>query len=362
MTTDELILEKRGRAGLITLHRPKALNALTHAMVRGMRRALEDWARDPAVSRVVVMGAGDKAFCAGGDIRSLMELGQAGRRDEALAFWREEYELNVLIKHYPKPYVALVDGIVMGGGVGVSIHGSHVVAGPKLAFAMPEVGIGFFPDVGGTYFLPRMPGRIGIYLALTGARLRQADALAVGLATHAVGPDVMPALADALGQHGSVDDVLAGFATAPGLAGIAGHRGSIDRCFKFDTVEAILAALDKDAAAGDSWCADQARAIRAKSPTSLKIALAQVRRGKTMGFVEAMRAEMRIVSRVGLSAEFHEGVRAVIVDKDNAPKWSPSRLDAVKTADVEACFAPFDGPDLAIPPLVAAAVTEGNRS
>src|SRR5215213_9905276 len=187
--TAEIICETKGGAGLMTLNRPQALNALTLEMVRAMRRALDQWADDPQVTRVVVTGAGERAFCAGGDIRRLYDLGRAGRRDEALGFWREEYALNILIKRYPKPYVALVDGLVMGGGVGVSLHGSHRIAGDRYAFAMPEVGIGFFPDVGATYALPRLPGRMGLYLALTGERARAADALWLGLATHAAPSD-----------------------------------------------------------------------------------------------------------------------------------------------------------------------------
>src|SRR3712207_4466389 len=201
----EAICEMQGRAGVITLNRPAALNALTLTMTREMRRALDSWAKDPDVTRVVVQGAGGKAFCAGGDIRRLTELLKAGRKDEALAFWREEYQLNVVIKRYPKPYVSLIDGIVMGGGVGVSLHGSHRVAGERYLFAMPEVGIGFFPDVGATYALPRLPGQTGLYLALTGERVKRADAVMLGLATHAVASGGVEGLRAALiggGQGG----------------------------------------------------------------------------------------------------------------------------------------------------------------
>src|SRR5918994_3966155 len=194
----EILCERRGEAGLITLDRPKALNALTLRMVRALRRSLDAWEADPAVTRVVIAGSGERAFCAGGDIRQLYDLGRGGRVEEALAFWREEYELNIRIKRYPKPFVALIDGIVMGGGVGVSLHGSHRVAGDRYSFAMPEVAIGFFPDVGATYALPRLPGRTGTYFALTGERLRAADALALGLATHAVPSTDHPALLEAL--------------------------------------------------------------------------------------------------------------------------------------------------------------------
>src|SRR5207253_7182759 len=179
-STPEILFERRGAAGIITLNRPKALNAVTHDMVRALTRQLTEWQHDGAVTRVVITAAGERAFSAGGDIRALYELGRAGRQAEALTFWREEYPLNAMIKRYPKPYVALIDGIVMGGGVGVSVHGSQRVAGDRYTFAMPEVGIGFFPDVGATYALPRLPGKIGLFLALTGERMRAADALAFG--------------------------------------------------------------------------------------------------------------------------------------------------------------------------------------
>ena len=174
----EVLCERRGAAGMIVLNRPRALNAVTHGMVRAIASALDAWEKDPAVTRVVVTGAGDRAFCAGGDIRQLYELGRSGRHAETLAFWREEYILNARIKRYSKHYVAIVDGIVMGGGVGLSLHGSHRIAGDRYLFAMPEVGIGFFPDVGATYALPRLPGQAGLWLGLTGARIRRADAVA----------------------------------------------------------------------------------------------------------------------------------------------------------------------------------------
>src|SRR3954467_3819451 len=186
MESSDIVFERRGAAGIVTLNRPKALNAVTHEMVRALARQLRAWESDVAVTRVIIRAAGTRAFSAGGDIRALYELGRAGRQAEALTFWRDEYPLNALIKRYPKPYIALIDGIVMGGGVGVSVHGSHRVAGDRFLFAMPEVGIGFFPDVGGTWFLPRMPGELGTYCALTGERLKNADAVPFGIATHYV--------------------------------------------------------------------------------------------------------------------------------------------------------------------------------
>src|SRR4051794_40371956 len=212
----EILFERGGAAGIVTLNRTSALNAVTHEMVRALARQLEAWAIDNAVTRVVITAAGERAFSAGGDIRALYELGRAGRQAEMLTFWRDEYPLNAMIKRYPKPYVALIDGIVMGGGVGISIHGSHRVAGDRFAFAMPEVGIGFFPDVGETWFLPRLTGELGTWCALTGDRLKTADAVAAGIATHHVRSERFPDLLDALCGNVSVDAVLGAFAEPAG--------------------------------------------------------------------------------------------------------------------------------------------------
>ena len=336
--TAEIICEQDGAAGLITLNRPQALNALTLDMVRAMRRALDAWADDPHVTRVVVTGAGERAFCAGGDIRHLYELGQAGRRDEALGFWREEYALNVRIKGYPKPYVSLIDGLVMGGGVGVSLHGSHRVAGDRYAFAMPEVGIGFFPDVGATWALPRLPGKAGLYLALTGERVRAADALALGLATHAVPSSAFDDVRAALTAGEPVDAVLASAARDPGEAFLGRERDIVDSCFAGESVEAVLSRLDEAATDGSAFAAKTAATIRAKSPTSLCIAFEQMRRGGALDFEEAMRTEYRIVSRVVEGHDFYEGVRAAVIDKDGAPNWRPPTLAGVTKADVRRHF------------------------
>lgn len=337
--TDELICERQGAAGMVTLNRPRALNALTHGMVHALARALDAWERDPAVTRVVIRGAGDRAFCAGGDIRQLYELGVAGRQDEALPFWRDEYLLNARIRAYPKPYVALIDGIVMGGGVGVSLHGSHRVAGGRYLFAMPEVGIGFFPDVGATFVLPRLPGAVGAYIALTGDRLKQADAVAAGLADAAVPSGRMAELTEALIAGADVDSAISAASADPGLSPLMAERALIDRCFAAPTVLEILAALEREAAAGSAFAARTAEMMRAKSPMSLCIALEQMRCGAALTFAEAMRTEFRIVSRLVHDPDFYEGVRAVIVDKDNAPRWSPATLAEVPPAAVAAHFA-----------------------
>lgn len=335
----EIICERRGEAGLIVLNRPQALNAITLEMVRSMRGALDSWASDPQVTRIVLTGAGERAFCAGGDIRQLYELGRGGRHEEALTFWREEYALNALIKTYPKPYLSLIDGIVMGGGVGVSLHGRHRVAGERYLFAMPEVSIGFFPDVGASYALARLPDETGTYLALTGERLRTADALALGLATHAVPSEALPALREALVAGEAVDPLLERNAFDPGPPPLAPHREVIATCFAHRSVPAILEALEEAGEAGSEFAAKTAAALRAKSPTSLAIALEQVRRGRDMTFEEAMAMEFRIVARIIEGHDFYEGVRATLIDKDGRPEWRPSTLDAVTPEAVEGYFA-----------------------
>jgi enoyl-CoA hydratase len=345
----EILIDRRGTAGIVTLNRPAALNAVTLGMVRTLRDALERWRHDGAVSRVVVTAAGERAFSAGGDIRRIYDLGRAGRQDEALTFWREEYALNAAIKHYPKPYVTLIDGIVMGGGVGLSVHGSHRVAGDRFLFAMPEVGIGFFPDVGGTWFLPRLPGELGAWCALTGERLKAADAVASGVATHRVASARFPDLAAALCSGVAVDAILAAFAEPAGEGPMTALRPAIDRLFAANSVEAILAALDgasqegasQEAASEDVWTRTTAATIRGKAPTSLKITLAQIRRGREWSFDQCMRAELRIASRAVYGEDFYEGIRAVIVDKDNAPRWRPATLAEVTDADVDGYFGPI---------------------
>jgi enoyl-CoA hydratase len=350
--TSEILFEKRGAAGVVILNRPQALNAVTHEMVLALSAQLKVWADDDSITRVVVTAAGERAFSAGGDIRHLYDLGVASRQAEALLFWRDEYPLNVLIKSYRKPYVALIDGIVMGGGVGVSIHGSHRVAGDRFSFAMPEVGIGFFPDVGATWMLPRLPGELGTYCALTGERLNATDGVAAGVATHRIPSALFPDLLEGLMGTVSVDATLAAFAEPAGEGPVMARRATIDRLFAHDRVEDILAALDGEAAGGGTdaeWAAKTAATIRTKSPLSLKIALQQMRRGRGWDFETCMRAEFRIVSRIIEGHDFYEGVRAVIVDKDNKPHWNPATLDAVSEEDIARHFAPRPDYELNLP-------------
>jgi enoyl-CoA hydratase len=342
-----------GGLGRILLNRPKALNALTHDMCVAMHATMRAWARDPAVSALLIEGAGDRAFCAGGDIRKLYDEGRAGGAYPKL-FYGDEYRLNAAVHHFPKPYVAFIDGIVMGGGVGVSINGSHRVVTEATTFAMPETGIGLFPDVGGSYFLARCPGAIGAFLGLTGTRLKAADALYAGLADHYVPQAKLGRLVDALataadsdgdsdGDGDSVNRIIADFAEDAGSPSLAAHRDAIDRCVAGATVEEVCAAL---AAEGTDWADKQQATIAAKSPTSLKVALKQIHNGRERSFKDCMAMEWRIVNRVIAGHDFYEGTRAVIIDKDQSPAWSPASLAGVAKADVEAYFAPLDDGDL----------------
>ena len=342
MSEPHILFERRGAIGLVTLNRPQALNALTHGMCIGMKAQLEAWKDDDAVKTVVVQGAGERAFCAGGDIRSLYESGKAGT-PYARAFYRDEYLLNATIKRYRKPYVALIRGIVMGGGVGVSVHGSHRIADESTTFAMPETGIGLFPDVGGSYFLPRCPGAIGMYLALTGTRLKSADARAAGVATHFVPAAQRDALVARLSNGEDVDAALLGLAADPGSPPLSEDRARIDAAFSKESVAAILAALDTDAGA---WAQKAAAAIRTKSPTSTRLAFRQLREGARLDFEDCMRMEFRMVNRIIAGHDFYEGVRATIIDKDNSPKWAPASLAEVTDAAVDAYFAPLGSGEL----------------
>ena len=305
-------------------------------MARRLDAQLQEWADDDRVRQVVVEGAGDRAFCAGGDVRDLYEAVARPGDPLIAAFYRGEYTLNNRIKGYGKPYVALIDGVVMGGGVGVAIHGSHRVVTENALFAMPETGIGLFPDVGGTWFLPRMPGEIGLYLGLTGARLRAADTLYCGVATHYI------PRARLAGMDGSAD-ALERLADDPGEPPLAGQRESIDRCFAGDSVDAIIAVLRSE---GDEWADKTLAVLATKSPTSLKVAFRQIREGASLDFAAAMRLEYRLAQRFCAGHDFREGVRAVIIEKDQKPQWQPPDLDAVSESDVDAYFAPLDGGDL----------------
>ncbi len=338
MAEPEIICARRGASGTVFLNRPQALNAITLNMVRELTRALDAWQDDAAIKHVVVTAAESKAFSAGGYIRLLYEQGRAGDHAAQLDFWREEYRLNRRIRLYPKPYVALVHGIVMGGGVGVSLHGSHRIAGDKFSFAMPEVGIGFFPDVGATYFLPRLPGKSGMYLALTGLRANAADAVQLGLASAYVPSTRFRDLAQALSDGEPADAAVARLRGDIAAGPIIANRALIDRCFSAASPRDILARLDAEAS---NFAHEAAKAMRAKAPLSLQIAYRQMSGGAKLSIDQAMQTEFRIVSRVCRGTDFYEGIRATILDKDFAPRWSHARLENVSSAEADEYFAPL---------------------
>ncbi len=331
----EILFEERGPIGLITLNRPKVLNALTYNMVKQLHPQLERWAKETSITAVVIQAAGEKAFCAGGDIRALHDWGKAGS-PEVINFYRDEYRLNRYIQSYPKPYVALMSGINMGGGVGVSVNGSHRVASERLTFAMPETGIGLFPDVGGTYFLPRCPGEVGMYLGLTGARLKVADAVYAGIADAFVPADQHGALLDRLVAGEAVDAAIAAEKQATDAAPLADLQSQIDAVFSAGSVDEILERLDAD---GSEWATTTAKTIRSKSPLSTRVTFDQIRAGADLDFADCMSLEFRLTNRFMAAPDFYEGVRAVVIDKDQAPKWQPGSLDVVTDEQVAGYFA-----------------------
>ncbi len=336
-STDEIRFERRGRAGVVVLDRPKALNALTLPMVRAMYAQLADWATDAAIAHVVLTSNSEKAFCAGGDIRRIHEMGTA-KEPGLTDFFHDEYLLNTQIHRYPKPFTSLIDGICMGGGVGLSAHAPYRVGSEKTLFAMPEVGIGFFPDVGGTHMLARFPGQTGAHVAMTGGRLKTADCLYVGFLTHVVPSAKMTELLEALTGVDDPAPVLARFHEDPGTAPLAARREAIDRLFTGDDAAAILARLTAEEGADTEWAKATAAEISSKSPTSVAIALHQVRIGGSLSFEDCMRTEFRIVSHILAGNDFYEGVRSVLIDRDGKPIWRPATFAELDRAAVLAHF------------------------
>ena len=346
MTDQPVLIDVRGGIGHITLNRPKALHALNLPMCETILAALRDWADDPNVHIVLVDHAqGTRGFCAGGDIAMLAASGKGDGR-EARSFFAEEYRMNAAIEAFPKPYLAIMDGVTMGGGVGLSVHGSFRLATERTLFAMPETGIGLFPDVGGGWFLPRLRGELGTWLALTGARLKGPDVVAAGVATHFLPSELVAnlkrQLAEAdfsLGAAEMLGEILSRLTHKVTSASFAEHVPIIDRCFKFDSAEEIIAALEAER---DEWADQQIAILREKSPETVKVALRQLREGaRCETFEENMAMEYRIGWRKVMSADFLEGVRAVIIDKDNSPNWSASRLEDVSDKQVSRYFDPL---------------------
>lgn len=348
----EIRFERRGPLGIVILDRPQALNALTWGMVRELSRWLAIWHDDPKIAAVLVKAAPGRAFCAGGDIRAVTNLVRQAGIAAAIPFFREEYRLNWRIHTFPKPYVSLLDGITLGGGVGISVHGGFRVVTENTLLAMPETGIGFFPDVGATWFLSRCPGELGMYLGLTGARLNGPDCRYAGLATHAV-PSArleeieatLPEKLESGDPHAVVTAALAAVEGDIGSCGLSSLRERIDRCFDGESVSDIV---DRLAAEPSGFGAEQLRILAAMSPLAVQVTFMQLRRGGSLSIENAMRLEYRIAHRMLAQHDFMEGVRALLVDKDKQPQWRYKDLDSVPTDEIEECMAPLTTGDLAL--------------
>lgn len=346
-SSPEVLFERRGRLGVVTLNRPRSVNALTAGMAAAMLDQLTLWSEDDAVATVLVHGAGDRGLCAGGDIvaiyRDMLDGGSA-----TADFWATEYRLNALISAFPKPYVAFMDGLVLGGGVGISAHGSVRIVTERTRTGMPETTIGFVPDVGGTLLLARAPGESGTHAALTGAHLTGADALFLGLADHYVQSARLPELAAAL-ENEPADAAVARFREHAPPAALAAQRGWIDFCYSGDDAEEILRRLRSFDGAGPEP-AEAADTIGAKSPTAVKVTLESLRRVRGLSLEEALEQEYRVGLRCLAGPDFREGIRAQVVDKDRTPRWQPATLADVSRDDVEGFFAPLGGRELQLAP------------
>ena len=353
MAAEDIRIERRGGLGLVALNRPQALNTLSLAMYRIFDPQLVAWGGDPDIHAVAVKGDGGRSFCAGGDVRAIYDArrGAVGDGDYKTDFFREEYSLIARVHRFPKPYVALMDGIVMGGGAGISVNGSHRVVTEKTLFAMPEVHIGLFPDVGASRFLNLCPGRAGLYLALTGKRIGAADCLYCGFATHYVPSARLNELLEALAAirfhpgtaRAQVDAAIARFAAKPGTASLPAIQPEIDRAFAGKSIEAILAALGRERA---DWAKEARDAMARASPLSLKITLRQLRLGKGMSVDQALTLEYRLTQHVMAGQDFFEGIRAALVDKDNKPRWQHAAPEDVGEGEVKSYFASLGAREL----------------
>ena len=344
----EVLFGHRGRLGVITLNRPRAVNALTAGMVDLLLRQLTAWATDDDVAAVLVQGAGERGLCAGGDIVAIYRDMLHGGTQTA-DFWQTEYRVNSLIARYPKPYVALMDGLVLGGGVGISAHGNVRVVTERTRMGMPETTIGFAPDVGGTFLLSRAPGQTGTHAALTGAHLDAGDALFLGLADHYVPSHALPRLVAAL-EDESPEAAVARCAEQPPASALSGQRDWIDACYASDDAGEIVARLRAWTGPGWEDATEAADTIEAKSPTSVKVTLASLRRAANLTLDEALAQEYRVGIRLLAGPDFREGIRAQVVDKDRNPQWKPATLAEVLPGQVDRFFQPLDGPELDLQP------------
>lgn len=338
----DILFERRGRCGLVTLNRPRVLNALNYDMIGQMEEHYIDWAGDADVYGVVLAAAPGPAFCSGGDLKSLYEARREGNTGAILDKYTSEYQHNWTLDRFLKPHVSLMDGYVFGGGVGISLYGTHKVAGENYRFAMPEATVGFFPDVGATWFLPRMPGRIGLYLGLSGNRIDRADAYSLGLLTHCIDAREFDAIRAAMCEADPIDPVLDERHVDPGASELLQMREEIDRHFAGDCVEEILSSLESATGPRAEWARETAAKIRKNSPLSLKVAYWQIRRSPSPTLEGALELEGRIARHFLTGEELYEGVRALLIDKDKSPKWSPSALEDISEERVEAYFAPAE--------------------
>ena len=328
-----VVARRHGRIGRLLLNRPGALNALDPEMIATLRDALRAWQDSPDVHAVVIEGAGGRSFCAGGDVRALRAAVLAGDHATVESFFAAEYALNQAIADFTKPYVAIIDGLCLGGGMGLSIHGPVRVATQAAQFAMPETAIALFPDVGATYFLPRLRGQSGMYLALTGTRLQAADAAYVGLATHVTDRETAATLADAMAQDGPA--ILASIAQ-PFTAPIASQMAAIDHCFGASDVAGIL---DRLTALDDDWSRTTLHTLRTMAPAAVLWSFRAVRAGAARTLPQCLAAELALTRAVTRHPDFLEGVRAMLVDKDRMPKWRHARIEDVPPAEIDATFA-----------------------
>jgi enoyl-CoA hydratase len=335
-------------AALVTLNRPQALNALTTAMRAAMARAFPRWARDPEIYAVVISSASERAFCAGGDLREITEWGK-NRKEDAVRSLAEEYALSWQLECFFKPTVSLIDGVAMGSGVGISLYGTHRVAAERFRFAMPETGIGLFPDVGVSWAFARMPDSIGMYLALAGRPVGRADAYRLGLVTHCIPARRFGEIRAGLAAADTVDPLLDDRHEDPGPGELEALRPTIARCFSDDTVEGIVDRLKSERGAAATWAQGVVEDLAARSPTSLKITHRHVQHARTLDLRATLIQDYRLACRCLEGEDLYEGVRAVLIDRDSTPRWKPVHLQDVSEPMVEAYFAPLGEKELELP-------------
>ncbi len=340
--TQDVICTEDNRAGLVILNRPKALNALSLEMIREMESHFHQWAKNPHIYGVIQRAHDDGAFCAGGDVKAIYEFRDTDH-DAGIRFYREEYQHNWTLQRFIKPTVSLINGVCMGGGVGISVHGTHRIAAEEYKLAMPETAIGLFPDIGASYVLPQLPGRVGLYMGLTGAVVGPADGYRLGLATHCISADKFDDIQAAMREAEPIDPVLDALHEDPGKGELEHLRPAIDRCFAPGSMEDIIARLENESGETAEWGRETADALRSRSPTSLKLTLRLYEEGARLNSLkESLKLEFRCAVRCLRGHDHYEGVRAKMVDKDNSPQWQPGRLDDVSEATIDAYLAPLE--------------------